>query len=53
MFDLTATIFQSIIHNERNRFLSAHHLNPHEFKVFNYMAACGSQTGTMSRFRTT
>ena len=44
MFDLTATIFQSIIHNERNRFLSAHHLNPHEFKVFNYMAACGSQT---------
>lgn len=38
------TIFQDILSNERHDFLKHNHLDDHQFKAFNYMAACGSET---------
>lgn len=38
------TNIQLIMQNERDNFLSHHHLSDEQLKVYNYLAACGTET---------
>lgn len=51
MVTAVATNIQMIMQNEKNNFLSHHHLDDHERKVFNYLTACGTSTFGFNAYR--